>query len=278
MQNVLSSVLLDVPQAAVIWLALLVIPAVAVAGLVVRPSRFRSAVGGRIRQAVLPTDLEFAEEQREQNRYAEEIAVAAEGATGTAERRRAEWVTAQDEVESAWQAYQEAEAVVRRLDAAAGMPLPRTVRTPAEYADRERFLHRTARATFERGELSAAQLDDALAHRNGWDPRLHPVEQELVLRRAVRDNLLDRHRAAHEREQRAWRAAELAATAARSLREEARRAAGRTPEVESVSLLADLRPTAETSGDAAPAARRAGVDNTRELPPVATGRAAVPAF
>ncbi|MFC0004944.1 hypothetical protein [Micromonospora siamensis] len=278
MQTVLSSVMLDVPQAAVIWLALLVVPAIAVAGLVVRPSRFRSVVGGRIRRAAMPSTLEFAAEKRERDRYAEEIAVAADRAATTAERRRAEWLAAQDEVEAAWQAAQAAEAGVRRLGAAAAMPLPQTTRTPAEYVERERFLHRVAREAHERRELSAEQLADALAHRNGWDPRLHPVEQEFMLRRAVLDNQLARHRRAHEREQAAWRAAELAAAAARSLRQEVQRAAGRTPEAEPVSLLADLRRAADATADLGPAVRRTVEGNTRDLTPVASGRAAVAAW
>ncbi|SCL37244.1 hypothetical protein GA0074692_4602 [Micromonospora pallida] len=228
MQTVLSSVLLDVPRAAVIWLALLGVIVAAVATLIVRPDLFR--VGRRIRQAALPAESEVTPERQELHRYAEEVAVAAERAGVTAERRRAEWLTAQEAVEAAWQACQDIEVDLRRLAAATALPLPRTPQTPAEYADRERYLHRAARAAYERQELSEQQLGDALAHRNGWDPRRHPVEQELVLRRAVRDHLLAQHRAAAERERSAWHDAELAAASARSLRDEAFAAAGREPE------------------------------------------------
>ncbi|WDZ86487.1 hypothetical protein [Micromonospora cathayae] len=237
MQTVLSSVLLDVPRAAVIWLALLGVIVAAVATLLVRPDRFRA--GERIRRAVLPAEPEVAEEQRDLDRYAEEIAVAAERAATTAERRRAEWLAAQEEVETAWQAYQTVEEDLRRLAAAAAMPLPRTPQTPAEYADRERYLHRAALAAYQRGELSKAQLDDALAYRAGWDPRRHPVEQEVMLRRAVRDHLLARHRAATERERVAWQAAELAAAAARSLRDETWTATLRRPETDSLLPLTE---------------------------------------
>ncbi|MFI6821572.1 hypothetical protein ACIBJE_11555 [Micromonospora sp. NPDC050187] len=228
MQTVLSSVLLDVPRAAVIWLALLGVIVAAVATLLARPDRFRA--GHRIRQAVLPTELEVARERQDLDRYADEVAVAAERAAVTAERRRAEWLAAQEAVEAAWQAYEDAEAALRRLDAAAALPLPHTPQTPAEYADRERYLHRAALAAYWRRELSEEQLSDVFAHRNGWDPRLHPVEQELVLRRAVRDHLLARHGAAAERERTAWHDAELAAASARSLRDEAFAAVGREPE------------------------------------------------
>ncbi|MGC5017000.1 hypothetical protein [Micromonospora sp. DT47] len=265
MQTVFSAVLPDVPAAALIWLALLAVAAVAVAGLVVRPDLFRLALAGRFREAALPGDLELAEEERERTRYAQEVAVAAERAAATAERRRAEWLAVQEEVESAWQAYETAEADVRRLSAAAAMPLPRTVRTPAEYADRERYLHRAALDAYWRKEFSVEQLSDVFGHRAGWDPRRHPVEQELLLRRAARDNLAARHRAAVEREQAAWRDADIAASAARSLRDEAFAALDRRPE-ESESVV----PMPET--------RRPVAEPTRESAAVARGRAAAAAY
>ncbi|MEE3919421.1 hypothetical protein V2I01_17140 [Micromonospora sp. BRA006-A] len=172
---------------------------------------------------------------------------------------RAEWLTAQEEAEAAWQAYQTAEEDVRRLTAAAALPLPRTARTPAEYADRERWLHRAAMDAQWRNEITVRQLSDILGG-NGWDPSRHPVEQELPLRRLVRDNMAARHRAAMHREQAAWQAAELAAAAAQSLRDEA---------------FAALHPVAEPQtelsivGFAGPEATRelptaAGVETTRE--------------
>ncbi|MFC4020868.1 hypothetical protein ACFOW4_23390 [Micromonospora sp. GCM10011542] len=265
MQIVLSAVLPEVPRAAAIWLSLLGVVAVAVAALLLRPGRLRIDPGARIRRAAMPSQLEQAQEERERTRYAQEVAVAAERATTTAQRRRAEWVAAQEAVEAAWQACEAAEADVRRLAAAAAMPLPRTARTPAEYVDRERYLHRSALDAYWRRELSVEQLSDIFAHRNGWDPRLHPVEQELVLRRAVRDNLAARQAEAREREQAAWRAAELAVAAARSLREEAYAATGRRV-AESASVL----PLSEVA--------RPSAEQTREIPAVPRGRAAAPAF
>ncbi|MGK5671388.1 hypothetical protein ACSNOB_00870 [Micromonospora sp. URMC 106] len=270
MQTVLSSVLLDVPRAAAIWLSLLGVIAVTVAGLLLRPGRLRFDAGARIRRAAMPSELERAEEQRERSRYAEEIAVAAERAGTTAARLRAEWLTAQEAVEAAWQAYEAAEADVRRLATAEAMPLPSTPRTPAEYAERERFLHRAALDAYWRKELSVEQLSDVFAHRNGWDPRLHPVEQELVLRRAVRDNLFARQQAARDREQAAWRAAERAAEAARSLRDEAFAAVNSRPE-ESQSLLPLIEGTGEQT-------RELPAVSGREVSSVARGRAAVAAY
>ncbi|WP_230415938.1 hypothetical protein [Micromonospora tarapacensis] len=106
------------------------------------------------------------------------------------------------------------------------------------------------------------QLSDVFAHR-GWDPRLHPVEQELMLRRAVRDHLHARRQDAREREQTAWRAAELAAAAARSLREEASGA---------------LLPAAEQDESVLPLTALAGTEQTREIPAVIVGRAPVAAY
>ena len=276
MQTVFSTVLPDVPQAAVIWLALLAVAATAVAGLIIRPDRFRSVFGDRISEAAMPSSVELAEEARERARYAQEVGVAAERAATTADRRRAEWLATAEEIEEAWRAYQAAEEDVRRLVAAAALPLPHTARTPAEYVDRERWLHRTAMDAQWRGEISVQQLSDILGHR-GWDPRRHPVEQELLLRRLVRDNLLARHEAAREREQAAWRAAELAAAAARSLREEAYAATGQEPEVQSLLSTMDLAGAAAEASRGT-AAGRAANDATRETPSVARGRAAVPAY
>ncbi|MFE9692582.1 hypothetical protein [Micromonospora sp. NPDC005806] len=268
MQTVFSAVLIDVPQAAAIWLALIAVAAIVIAALIVRPGRFRPVFGDRISEAARPSSLELAkaarEHSREQARYAQELEVAAARAATTAERRRAAWLAAQDEVEEAWQAYQAAEEHVRRLAAAAALPLPRTARTPAEYADRERWLHRAATDAQDRAEITVEQLSDILGRR-GWDPRRHPVEQELLLRRLVRHNLRTRQDAAREREQAAWRAAELAAAAARSLREEAYAATRPAPEPQSALSIVDL----------------AGPETTRELPAreaVARGRAAVPAY
>ncbi|MEE6257403.1 hypothetical protein [Plantactinospora sonchi] len=240
MEKIFYYFLIDVPRAMTIWAVLMVLAAAATVGLIMRPRHSGTGTadlaaepGGPGPDGATPVGAEpalRAEEQRrralasralELHRYAEEVTVAAERSAVTAQRRRDEWLTAQEEAESAWQAYEAADVAARRVAAAAVLPEPRTPRTPAEYADRERYLHRAAMAACTRKELSVLQLSDALAHRNGWDPRRHPVEQEIVLRRTVRDSLFAAHRAATERERAAWRDAEVAAEAARSLREEA---------------------------------------------------------
>ncbi|MBB4956894.1 hypothetical protein [Micromonospora polyrhachis] len=226
MQTVLYNFLLEVPRAALIWLALMLLAMLATAGLVARPSRDRAGDRMRVRAAA-GRHAQLVAETQEASRYAEEVAVAAERATATAKRRRAEWLTAQEEAEAAWRAFDAADVALRRVGAAAALPVPRTPRTPAEYADRERYLHRAATAAFWREELSVVELGDVLAHRHGWDPRRHPVEQEVMLHRAVRARLLLRQQTAAERERAVWRAADIAAASARSLRDEAYAAAQR---------------------------------------------------
>jgi hypothetical protein len=228
MQTILYNFFVDVPRAVAIWSALILLAVVAMTVMIAVPRR---------RRTVEDLEMEIPEAARrrevltvrakESARFAEEVTVAASRAADTARRRREEWLAAQDEVEKTWQAYDSADADARRMTRAAALPTPSTPRTPAEYADRERYLHRAAMAACCRRELPVLELSDVLAHRNGWDPRRHPVEQEVILRRAVRDRLLTAHRQAAERERAAWQAAELAATAARSLRQEAYAATAR---------------------------------------------------
>lgn len=235
MENLMYFFLIDIPRAAVIWSALIVVALAAMAILIARRPRpefadgdgmVRAGNGGSLRAAVAGR-ARLTAEAEELARYADEVGVAAARATETARRRREEWLAAQDEVEEAWKAYEAADADAKRVAATTYLPVPRTPRTPAEYADRERYLHRAALSACGRQELSVLELGDALAHRNGWDPRRHPVEQEVVLRRAVRDGRLAAQRRAAERERAAWQTAEAAAVAAQSLRDEAFAAAER---------------------------------------------------
>ncbi|MEU8262537.1 hypothetical protein AB0C02_18125 [Micromonospora sp. NPDC048999] len=241
-KTVLYHFLTGVPAAVAIWSILLVLALAVLAVLVTRPER--------------PMDpgpdpaAEEAARRADLRRYADEVAVAAAGAAQSARRRREQWLTVQAAAERAWRAYDGAEATARRLAGTAVLPEPRTPRTPAEYAARERWLHRAAMAAHWRGDLTARQLADVLAGRNGWDPRRHPAEQEIVLARAVRDGRRAGWRAAAEREQRAWRDAEVAVDAARTLAAEAYAAA---------------------------AALRPGPVPVRGTGPVAPARAAVPA-
>ncbi|MGS2618199.1 hypothetical protein ACVCAH_27285 [Micromonospora sp. LZ34] len=211
--------LIEVPRAAAIWSGLLVLALTVLTVLVARPERPTDEEPA----PVGPAEADLADLRR----YAEEVAVAATRAAQTARRRRADWLAAQAEVERTWQAYDEADTAAHRFLGAAALPAPRTPRTPAEYAARERWLHHAAMAAHWRGELSARQLSDVFGHRAGWDSRRHPVEQKIVLARAVREQRLAGYWAAAERERAAWRDAELAAEAARALAAEAYAAAAR---------------------------------------------------
>ncbi|GIH12254.1 hypothetical protein [Rugosimonospora africana] len=166
----------------------------------------------------------------ELNRYAAEVAVAASRASVTAERRRQEWHAVHNAQQAAWSAYEAADRAARRAIEAAAFPLPADD-DPALSADeaqrRERYLLRAATGAYHRGELTIEQLSAAMMHRNGWDPRLHPFEQDLILRCAGRSRLLRTYQGLSEIERTAWHQADMAAAARRSLNEEAFAAAMR---------------------------------------------------
>ncbi|QDY07423.1 hypothetical protein FJK98_09750 [Micromonospora sp. HM134] len=245
MNTVLSQFLTGVPTATAIWSLLLVLALTGLAVLVARPERDQAT---DVTAVVPPPDA--PPPVADLRRYAEEVAVAAAGAAQTARRHRAAWLAAQDTLDRAWQEYDEAETAARRFTGAGALPSPRTPRTPAEYAGRERWLHQEAVAAHWRGELSVERLRDVFAHRDGWDPRRHPVEHEVMLARAIREDRRAAYRAAAWRERVAWRDAELAAEAARSLAAEAYAATqrvrpGRVP-LPRTATSAATRPTPAT--------------------------------
>jgi len=99
---------------------------------------------------------------------------------------------------------------------------------PVHFVARERYLHTAATEAHRRGDLTGAQLVDAKAHRNGWNPCLHPADQDLVLARTARSNIYRSYQRAQAGERAAWHEAEVAAVAARTLRTEAALAAEAT--------------------------------------------------
>lgn len=211
----------------IIWLLLLLAGVLALAGLALprdvrRPREVSAWLAGnaqRKREAAEHRAAEAAETVR----YAEEIEVAARGAATTADRRRAECQRAQERVAETWAAYQRADAALdraRRATAYAGLD-------SIDYPERERALRRAVQAAHRRGDLSNEQLLDALTNRGGWDPKLHPVDQELVIARAAVAHRMAVHQQALEAEAQAWRAADIATAAVRSLRLEAVAAAAR---------------------------------------------------
>ena len=204
-------------RAAAIWMILLL--AVGIVPALLTLPRKPSSARPRIELAVPkpPDDLLRTDDDL---RYAEEVAVAADRAAATARRRRDAWAAAQDAVDAAWTAYDEADRAARRAAAAAAYPVMRRRRAPGENTERERYLHRAATAACRNRQISIGQLNDALAHR-GWNPRLHPAAQESALRLAVRDHRYATYLTAVERERQSWQSAEQAAVALASLRAEA---------------------------------------------------------
>jgi hypothetical protein len=240
-----------IPEALTIWLALLGVSLLAFALLAVvagrtRPRSARVGAGPPAahppRIAITRLALALAKDATQTRppqpqptiddelRFAGEVATAAARAAVTAERRNTEWVCAQRAVDAAWQAYEAADRAARRAIRAEAFPTPATPLTPAEYATRERHLHRGAQAAHARGELSTDQLIDAMSHRNGFDPRAHPFEQDAMLRRTARDRLLRVYLTASDLERTAWREADLAVAAKLSLDREATNAARRVQE------------------------------------------------
>jgi hypothetical protein len=211
-------------RAAAIWMILLL--AVAIVPALFAMPRKPSAARPRIELAPVPEPSDYLLRTDDDLRYAEEVAVAADRAAATARRRRDAWVAAQDAVDAAWTAYDEADRAARRAAAAAAYPVMRRRRAPGENTERERYLHRAATAACRNRQISIGQLNDALAHR-GWNPRLHPATQESALSLAVRDHRYAGYLAAVERERESWEAAERAAVALASLRAEACAAAVR---------------------------------------------------
>ncbi|WP_341720145.1 hypothetical protein QQG74_10725 [Micromonospora sp. FIMYZ51] len=231
-QSVLYQFLTEVPRAVAIWSALLVLALGVLTALVARPQRARSTEGAPAVEGAPVAEGDSAEDPAvttaaDLSRYAGEVAVAAAGAARNAQRRRDAWRVAHEELERAWTAYDEAEQVARRLAATVPLAVPGAVRSPDEYAARERWLHRAAMAAHWRGDLTARQLSEVFARRRGGDPRWHPAEQEITLARLLRDSRLAAYRTAEARERAAWRAAGIAAEAARTLAAEAYAAAQR---------------------------------------------------
>jgi len=236
-------------QALAIWLALLA--AVIITFLIMSFVSHRGSGGpswwARLRKAIRDPEAarekqakveRSAKEIQELQRYCAEVATAAERATVMADRRRGEWEGAQRTQEAAWRAYEESEQAVRRLRRANAFPL-----TEDDPEARRQHLVRMANAAHDRGEISAANLADALMHRNGWDPQAHPFAQQLMLKRLIRDRKFHAYQEASEIERQTANAADMAAAAKRSLDDESfdaalrlRKATAVTPERTSQSL------------------------------------------
>ncbi|GGK95682.1 hypothetical protein [Mangrovihabitans endophyticus] len=209
-------------QVAGIWLVLIILALLAIGGLALpsgvrRPQQVSEWLAESARRKRDDADRLVAE-AAEATRYAEEIAVAVRGAAATAERRREDCQQAQGRVDAAWTAYQAADGKLDRARRAAAYAAPVSIPTEQERAE---SLRRSAQAAHRRGDLSDEQLMQALTHQAGWDPALHPVEQELVLARAAAAHRFRLYQEALEDENESWRASDIATAAVRSLRKEA---------------------------------------------------------
>ncbi|MBU2669649.1 hypothetical protein KOI35_39675 [Actinoplanes bogorensis] len=236
--NVVAEMLLETPAPAAIWATLwiLTLPAVL---LLASPEAMRNP--GQLLRALarylrLPVGRgekrrELALETLAATQFAEEVRVAADRAALAAERWHERWEASTDEVTEAYQAWLDADARLRVRRAAAVFGTPWSAQTPTEYAARERFLHKAVRTAADNGWLPAAAVADAMAGRAGWDARLHPVEQELVVFTAAAGHLRDRYERAVAAERAAERDATLARRASDSLRQESWIAAGRAADL-----------------------------------------------
>lgn len=166
--------------------------------------------------------------------YASEVRVAAERAAVAAQRWQELCEQAETAMNTAYESWLDADARLCRAIVAARWGIPWSAPTCEEYAARERFLHRVVAAACDRGDLPAEALADALAGRNGWDARLHPVDQELVIARATATYRRSCYDAAVTAEQTARHDADLARRASSSLIREAL-AAEATPFVAAAS-------------------------------------------
>lgn len=223
--NVVAEMLLTEPAPIAIWAALIMLTFPALL-LLSSPSGLRHP--RRAAHEMVAVLRERGEQRRRQaaeaaraTRYADEITVAADRAAAGAQRWQELWEQSELDVDTAWSAWLDADARLRTALAAAAWGTPWSVRTCEEYAARERHLHRAVAEAAGRGELPAAAVADALAGRNGWDARLHPVEQDLVIARASAAWLRQRYDEAVAAERAARHDAELSRRAALSLRDEA---------------------------------------------------------
>jgi hypothetical protein len=247
--NVVAEMLLTTPAPAAIWatLMLLTLPAVLVLASPQGVRHPRQALrdvvavirerGDRRRQRAL--------EALAATQYADEVLVAADRAELAAGRWQERWEQSTDEVGEAWQAWLEADARLRARRSAAAFGIPWSAQTPTEYAARERFLHRAVRTAAGNGWLPTAAVADALSGRAGWDPRLHPLEQELVVCRAAEGHLRDRYERAVQAEQSARHDARLARTTSDSLRQESWSAADRAARLRHLLPATDNGRTAQ---------------------------------
>jgi hypothetical protein len=241
MDGLLRKLLFGNPEVTTVWLIFVLIAVIVALFWLVGPRfRQRSREAKRLQMAGKWRRERLVQQASEESRYASEVGVAARRARERELSLREKWLALQQQTEAAWKAYDAAETQLLRLAVAGAIPL--TDETE-EFCERE--LQRVATAACLRGELSPVDLSDALQHNGPWDPRRHPADQEITVRRNVRR---DRHaawRQIAEREFGAWEDYANAATQARSLRDEATAAQRRAKQTDELLAVAVVDRTKE---------------------------------
>jgi hypothetical protein len=215
--NPVAEMLLNEPTPAAIWAALMLLCLPAVF-LLASPHSLRhprlallDIAGAARRRGELRRRRQA--EAVETIRYAEEMRVAADQAITAAARWEQRRDRAATRATVAWQAWQQAGSDLTRLRAATAFANPWTAPTPAEYADRERYLHRAVRAAADRDDLPTADVTD-------FDARLHPFDQDVAIAAAVVAHRRETYRLAAAAEVTAVHDAHLAARSRDSLHRE----------------------------------------------------------
>jgi hypothetical protein len=229
--NVIAETLLADPTPMIIWVILIVltIPAMLLLTSQDRLHDPRQAIRELV--AALRTRGGLAAVRRaqaeavESARFADEVRACAQRAEAAAAQWQQHLEQAEQEQLAAWQAWLDADSRLRRSLTATAFGTPWSVRTCEEYAARERFLHHAVTTAAKAGDLPTAAVADALAGRNGWDPRLHALEQELVVHRATARHRWHRYQLAAAAQQATQHHTDLARRAAASLHRTATAAA-----------------------------------------------------
>jgi hypothetical protein len=241
--NVVTEMLLTEPAPLAIWATLLlaaVLSVVVLAGVDgVRDPHLVLVDAVPFLRRVRARRARHREDAQHVVRYADELAVAATRAGRAAEQWRARSQRSEQDAVAAWQAWQDAEQGLTVIRSGSAFTMP-AADTPAEHADRERFLHRTVSAAVTRGDLPATALAEALAGQRGWHPWLHPVEQERAVQQATVAHRRHLHQRAVMAEKAARHDAQLACSARNSLRRETVAAVAQAAPVR--HLVPDLRP------------------------------------
>ncbi|MGX6603344.1 hypothetical protein ACWKSP_14550 [Micromonosporaceae bacterium Da 78-11] len=245
--NVVAEMLLNEPAPAAIWatLMLLSLPAMLLLGspeAIRNPGRFLVESVSVLRRHRARVAREQAEAVHAV-RYADELTVVAERGAEAARRWHELWQESTQRTETAWQVWQDAEQALARTRAASAFAMP-AARTPAEFVDRERFLHRALGAAVDRGDLPADTLTDALAGGGAWNAWLHPADQERAVDQAVATHKQHLYLQAVAAEEGAWHDVRLAASGRDSLQREAVAAVGRATAVRHLVPVREPKPAA----------------------------------